>query len=46
MTFSLDALGARILDGGRLAAGIGVLESAPEPLIAFYSENVNACVRR
>lgn len=30
----------------KLAAGIGVLVRAPEPVIAFYSDNANACVRR
>lgn len=30
----------------RLAAGLGLLERAPEPLIAFYAANANACVRR
>ena len=30
----------------RLAAGLGILDHAPEPVIAFYSDNANACVRR
>lgn len=30
----------------RLAAGLGILETAPEPVIAFYTDAVNACVRR
>lgn len=30
----------------KLAAGLGVLERAPEPVIAFYPDHANACVRR
>lgn len=30
----------------KLAAGLGLLASAPEPVIAFYTDAVNACARR